>query len=80
MVIKFQVVRRERKYHGCGEEYTVEKKRKGKQYHHKIEDVGKNINCGSRGKEGIVEGNQYLRRSGGTVGEEYQVVRNLIHP
>ena len=32
-------------YHGCGEEYDVEKKEKGKQYNlpYNIEDVGKNI-------------------------------------
>ena len=38
-------MKRGREYHGCGEEYSVEKKGKGKQYHlpYNIEDVEKNI-------------------------------------
>ena len=42
----YQVVKRGREYHGCGDEYNV-KKGEGKQYHlpYKIEAVGKNIKC-----------------------------------
>ena len=75
-------MKRGRKYQGCGEEFNVEKKRKGKQYHHpfNIDAVGENIklrrgeakrtdNSGKKIKIKINEG-----------GEEYQVVGTFIHP
>ena len=39
-----------RENHGCGEEYNIEKREKGKQCHlpYNIETVGRNIKCGKR--------------------------------
>ena len=48
---EYQVVKRGREYHGCGEEYNVEKEGKGKQYHItlNIEAVGEEYQLGKRG-------------------------------
>ena len=42
---EFQVVKRGREYHGCGEENNMGKKERGKQYHltYNIQAFGKNI-------------------------------------
>ena len=80
VVEEYQVVKRERKYHGCGEEYNVDKKRKGKQYHlsYNIKAVCKNIKW-ERG-----EGDEHFEKDNidfkNGVGEEYQVEGNFIHP
>ena len=44
-------MKRGKEYHGWGEEYNVEKKGKGKQYHlfYDIKAVGKNIKVGEEG-------------------------------
>ena len=62
---KYQVVKRGREYHGCGEEYNVEKKRKGKQYHlsYNIWAFGKNIKWEKREGDGnFGEENQDLKK------------------
>ena len=48
-----KVVKRGRTYHGCGEEYNVEKG-KGNQYHlpSTIKAVGENIKCGRAEEDG----------------------------
>ena len=77
---EYQEVKRGREYHGCEEEYNMEKRERGKQYHlpYNIEGVGKKIKWRKEdehrnfGKE-----NQDLKTWGG---EEYQVIGNFIHP
>ena len=54
-LLEYQVVKSGRENHGCGEEYNVEKKRKGKQYHlpYTIKAVGKIIKLGrGEGRDG----------------------------
>ena len=54
---EYYVVKRGRIYYGYGEEYNMEKKGKGKQYHllYNIQAVGKNIKWGRLEDRGILE-------------------------
>ena len=73
-------MKRRREYHGCGEEYNVEKSEKVKQYHlpFNVKAVGKNIKWG----RGEVDGNlgEKIKIKNKRDGEEYQVVGHFIHP
>ena len=51
----YHFVKRGREYHGCGEEYNMEKKEKKKHDHlpYNIKAAGKNMKWGKGGRPGI---------------------------
>ena len=72
--------RRGREYHGCGEEYNVEKRERGSNIIFPIimRQLGR-ISSGEKGKEMEISGMKIkIKKNGG--GEKYQVVENFIHP
>ena len=72
-----QVVKRGREYHGCGEEYNVEKRERGSKII--VPMILKLLGRISRGKVTEILGKKIkIIKNGG--GEEYQVVGNFIHP
>ena len=74
---EYKVAKRGREYHGCGEEYNVEK---GRQYHllYNIEAVGKRLSGEKeKGTEISGEKKEILKIGGGEVN---QVIGNFIQP